>query len=288
MSKHSLMRLASKIYNTPHLITPDAFGVIVNYIEARNSGIRMMIPQDTLDGPAQDLDNPDDSDNNNDIYVLDIDGSLTYKPVNTECGEVGTSYQQLEDNVDNAISLGVKIIVMNITSGGGEASHVFETASNIRSMCDAADVKLIAYADTNMCSAAYALGVIADKIVANPSASVGSIGCVVCLMDDSEAMKQEGLKRIFITSGTNKVPYNADGAFKQEFLDEIQADVDDLNTQFATFVEQYTGIDSKIIRGFEAAVFNADKALENGLVNDVMTNREFAAYVASVYTNGTY
>ena len=149
-------------------------------------------------------------------------------------------------------------------------------------MCDDANVKLVAYVDTVGCSAAYALSVIADTVIVNPSASVGSIGCVVCLLDDSKAMEQEGYKRVFISAGDQKVPYDDTGAFKQEFLDEIQEEVDELNDEFIAFVSKYSGLDMKVIRDMQAGVFNAQEAITNGLANQIMTNRQFAAYIANI------
>lgn len=282
MPKHSLLRLASKIHNTPHLITAESFNVVLDYLDSRNNAVKLMMPEDNGN------ENEDDSDEITDdgVICICIDGSLTYKPIMTMCGEVGTSYVSLVDKVEDAIEAGAKTIVFDVNSGGGEASHVFQCAEDIRKICTDNNVKLLAYADTMACSAAYALSVIADTVIMNPSAMVGSIGCVVVLLDTSKAMEQAGLKRIFITSGDAKVPYNAAGEFKQEFLDEIQADVDALNIEFSDFVSKYSGIDAKLIRGFEAKTFNAQEALEAGLVNAIMTNREFVQYVASLTEQG--
>lgn len=284
MPKHSLLRLASKIHNTPHLITPQAFNVVLDYLDVRNGNIKMMLP--TEDSTVEDEEESESEVEG--LKVINIDGSLTYMPLHTMCGEVGTSYCSLVDDVEDAIEEGCTTIIFNVTSGGGEASHVFQCAEDIRSMCNDAGVKLIAYADTLACSAAYALSVIADTVVVNPSATVGSIGCVVALMDTSKAMEQAGLKRIFITSGDAKVPYDDAGAFKQDFLDSIQKDVDALNMEFSEFVSKYTGIESKIIRGMQANTFTAQEAVENGLANQVMTNKQFAAWVAGIHQGASY
>lgn len=280
MPKHSLYRLSSKVYNTPHLITPQSFNVVLDYLDKRNGGFKFGEDE----GPYEYYKEPENEEESIEgLSVINIDGSLTYQPIETMCGEVGTSYSQLTEQVEDAIEGGCTTLIFNVTSGGGEASHVFQCASDIRAMCDEAGVKLIAYADTLACSAAYALSAIADEIIVNPSATVGSIGCVVCLMDTSKAMEQAGYKRIFVTSGDSKVPYNADGGFKQEFLDEIQVEVDDLNMEFSEFVSEHVGIDAKLIRSFQAKTFNATQAVEAGLANAVMTNKEFAAYVASIH-----
>ncbi len=120
---------------------------------------------------------------------------------------------------------------------------------------------------------------VCDVVIANPSAQVGSIGCVVALLDTSVAMEKAGLKRIFVTSGESKVPFDDKGAFKQSFLDDIQARVDELNDEFTAHVSQHTGLPPKTITGFEAKVFSAQESVKLGLINSVMTNKEFAQYI---------
>lgn len=271
---HALFRMASKLYNTPHLITPSEFNLVLDYIDQRNStGIRG-------DAGESEDDSVEDSVTEDGIGLLRVDGSLTYKPVTTVCGEVGTSYKSLVERVEAMVDAGIKTLVMECSSGGGEASHVFQAADEIRAICDTNQIKLIGYADTRACSAAYALLCICDVVVANPSAELGSIGCVVALLDTSQAMAQAGLKRIFISSGESKVPFAEDGSFKKEFLEDIQAEVDTLNQEFAEHVSKHTGIDAKNIMAMQAKVFNAQNALKLGLCDAVMTNKEFAQYVA--------
>lgn len=285
---HQLFRLSQSIWNKPHLITQESFNVVLDYLAARNSGLlsyKLSEPVAAQENLLSDNGNEGDEDDNTDssLAVINIDGSLTYKPVMTMCGEAGTSYADIEDSVEDAIEAGCQTMVLNVSSGGGEASHVFETATNIRQMCDDNNVKLVAYIDTLGCSAAYALSVIADTVIANPSATVGSIGCVLCLTDTSKAEADMGVKRIFITSGADKVPYAADGSFKQSFLDDIQVKVDNLNTEFTEFVSKYSGLSTETIRGFEANSFTAQEALDKGLVNSIMTNKQFAAYIADLH-----
>lgn len=275
MHPHSLLRLSSRVYNTPHLITRESLSVILDYLDSRNSlEFRMDSTESPMSGPSLEAEQPAPT-----VGLLRVDGSLTYKPVMTMCGEAGTSYQSLVAQTEQLIAQGVKTIVMEVSSGGGEASHVFETANDIRSLCDDNNIKLIGYADTMAASAAYALISVCDVVIANPSAQVGSIGCVVALLDTSVAMEKAGLKRIFVTSGESKVPFDDKGAFKQSFLDDIQARVDELNDEFTAHVSKYTGLSPKTITGFEAKVFSAQESVKLGLVNKVMTTKEFAQFV---------
>ena len=272
---HSLLRLTESVYNTPHCITPSSLSVILDYLENRNTGAEMVRYDSPPSTPKTQNSYPGG------FGVLNVDGSLTYRPVMGACGEVnGTSYQSLIQETEAMAEAGVKTIVMEVTSGGGQAAHCFETANEIRAICDEHGIKLIGYADEMAASAAYALITVCDVVIANPSASIGSVGAVVALLDDSKAMDRAGLKRIFITSGESKVPFDADGSFKQSFLDDIQSRVDELNAEFTAHVSKYTGLDTETIRSFEAKVFTAKEALKLGLINSVMTNKEFAQYVA--------
>ena len=99
----------------------------------------------------------------------------------------------------------------------------------------------------------------------------------------SKAYEMAGLKRIFITSGANKVPFDASGSFKKEFLDELQEDVNNINETFAQHVSAHTGLDVDTIKGFQAGVFSGSVAVEKGLANKTMTTREFASYVAAIH-----
>jgi protease-4 len=120
-------------------------------------------------------------------------------------------------------------------------------------------------------------------VIANANATVGSIGVVVALMDTSKAYEQAGIKKIYITAGANKVPFDEDGSFKKSFLQEIQADIDRLYEEFTSFVSIHTGLDTATIKSFEAGTFDGKTAVEKGLVNRVMTNKEFAAYVEAIH-----
>lgn len=282
---HNLFRLSQQVFNRPHLIDKRSLQVITDYLTQRNlHGVKMDIFDLDNDGD-EEPDGDNDSDDiipNSPIQILVVDGSLTYKPVETMCGEVGTDYQSLVSQMQAFADAGAKYVVMNVSSGGGLASHMMETANEIRQIADDNDITLIGYADELACSAAYGLICVCDTVIANPDAELGSIGVVVCLWDRSKALEMEGYKPIYITAGDSKVPYDADGSFKQEFIDELQTEVDDLMTQFAAHVSKYTGLSTDTIYGFEAKTFNGAKAVELGLANAVMTNRQFADFMAQV------
>lgn len=277
--KHGLLRLRAKLHNTPHLITAEALAPILEYVDARSTEGFKRLDFYGDDSPAHDDDEKPYADG---MGVLRVDGSLTYKPVFALC-EATTSYVELVAQMEEMAQAGVRTVVMEVSSPGGEVSHCFQTAQEIRAIADAHNMRLIGYADTMACSGGYALICVCDEVITNPDASLGSIGVVIALTDTSKAYEKAGLKRIFITSGANKVPFDADGSFKKEFLEKLQADVDRISDTFAQHVSEHTGLSTDTIKSYQAGVFDGAIAVEKGLADKVMTNKEFAAYVASLH-----
>ena len=174
---------------------------------------------------------------------------------------------------------GIKTVVMDLDSGGGQGYGAFECANELRKLCDDNGIKLFAYNDGCMASACYALGCVADEVISNPYADSGSIGVLVALVNDSKAMDQAGLARTFITAGASKVPFEADGSWREGFLADIQSKVDALYEDFVSHVCTHTGLSAEVVKGTEAKMFSANEALSLGLINKIMTRAEFVSYV---------
>lgn len=274
---HSLFRLYESLYNTPHLITQTSLDPILDYLENRNT-IELQVKNSS---PKYINPTPQKSDSG--VGLINIHGSLSYKPMASMCGEARTSYVGIEEQAEQLIAIGVKTIVFDFDSGGGEASHAFEYSNDLRKLTDDNGVRTIAYIDKIAASAAYAYACQCNEVIINPSASAGSIGCVIALMNNSKQLAANGIERKYITSGKNKVPFDNDGSFKEEFIDKLQSEVDRLNLEFANHVSKYTGLSVEDINNMEADVFNAEEALEKGLVNKIMTTKQFAAYIAELH-----
>lgn len=273
MNAHNLIRLQGSLYNTPQLITPEAFDPILAYLSSRNNPEFLFKPSANQDVA------PKKATVMGDVGEVLVSGALTYKTVNAMCGDVGSSYQGILEQSAELIANGVTKLVTVHDSGGGEASHCFDTANQLRTMCDEAGVKWYAYIDTYSASASLALGIAADEIISHPDSSTGSIGCVSCLIDKSKAYEMVGIKPVYIASTKGKTPFQADGSFSEDFLIKMQEDVTRLGIQFAEHVSKYTGLPVEDILAMDAQMFHADEALAAGLVNKIMTHKQFLAYL---------
>lgn len=271
---HELLRLMAEVVNTPHLITESALHPIVDYLHYRSQASFALVAQPKAEEKAK----PETLGN---IGEINIDGAITYKPVMGVCGEMrGTSYQGILEQAAELIASGCDTILTVHNSPGGQAQHCFSTVQELREMCDEAGVTWISYIDTMSASASLAISVAADECIIHPSASTGSVGCVLALLDKSKAMANAGLKPVYIASTPGKTPFNEDGAFSEDFLKEMQADVTRLGNQFADHVSTYTGIPVTDVLAMNAKMFHAEDALSQGLVTAVMDHKQFAKYMA--------
>lgn len=281
-NKRKLLRLTESLHSQPHLISQAGFKAISHYLDSRNKyGLMNFDMPDEGDEQEDTPDDLDDFDPVSGVGVIEICGPLTYKATGWEalCG--GCSYESILDQADSMIEAGAKTLILNCDSGGGEAYGCFETGNELRKMCDDAGVYLVAYNDGCMASACYALAVVADEVISNPSAETGSIGVLVALMNDSKHLEQEGYTRTFISAGEQKIPFADDGSFKKEFLADLQMKVDSMYADFVAHVTKYTMLSAEDVKNTQAKTFLASDALSLGLVNKVMTRSEFINYIVN-------
>lgn len=277
---HALFRLREKLVNTPLLVDTETFSSVVSYLNTRNDGDVTVTPLarsgDDDGGYSRILYNEDTQ-----TAVMHIEGPLTYRPVTFmgfDCG--GTNYTDLKEDVESAIEMGAKTIAWMVDSGGGEAHQMSDSAKYIRKLLDDSGVRLLAYVDGRSASAAYGLTAIADEVIASRDSELGSIGVLVQLINDSEALKMDGYERTFITAGDDKIPFAEDGSWREGFLADLQKKVDICYKDFTEHVAESRGISVEAVRSTQARMFFASDAIELGLADKVMTPEEFYSYLA--------
>lgn len=278
MSGHQLLRLKEKICNTPHLMHPASFEIVIQYLNERNNEDFKL---DTAVEDDRESNSRYSFNKDIGVAVLNIDGPLSYKPVTMmgfDCG--GASYQQIKEDFTYLVDSGAKTIAFSVSSGGGEAFQMMPTANYMRKLATENDVRIITYVDGLSASAAYGLSVIADELIMAPSSEVGSVGVLVRLLNDSKALEKEGYERTFISAGDDKIPFDADGSFRKEFLEDIQGKVDTLYEEFTGFVAEHRNLSVEAVKSTQARTFLPKEAIELGLADRVMTLEEFYTHLA--------
>lgn len=277
---HKLHRLTSSLYNTPLLIEQNAFKGILGYLAERNeSGIK-----------AEAQDDDDLRDYRRFVYnedtqtgVIEFIGPTTAKPITFigfDCG--GANYLHLKQDFESLIGLGAKTIAMIVDSPGGEAYSMSDSANYIRKLLDDNDVKLITYVEGMAASAGYGITCISDEIIGSWDSEFGSIGVLVQLWNDSKALEKEGYERSFVSAGKSKVPWEADGSFREGFIQDIQDKVDTCYENFTNHVATHRDMKVSDVIATEARMFFAEDAIKLGLADKLMTQEEFFTYLATV------
>ena len=218
------------------------------------------------------------------LGLIPIKGSLTYEESGWEglCGM--TSYESIQGQAEYLIkNEKVDELILELNSGGGQAYGCFEAAQVVRNLADKNNVKITTYVDGVAYSGGYAWASIADEVVVNPMGRVGSIGVVLPLTNYAEKDKKEGIKRIYITSGKSKVPYDEDGNFTEDALDEFRKSSKIIYDEFVGHVAEMRGIDRQAVVDTEAKTFDAQQALSLNLIDSIMTKEQFYNHINGKY-----
>lgn len=284
MSKRELMLLRKKVFNTPQMVMSQDILNIVEYMadpvrtEFERTPIVESLKRDDFEKDEEYREyrlkqlniNPETMQG-----FLNIEGTLVNRAGNVQACVELTSYEKLKSTMKAQIEMGARDIVMVIDSGGGEAYGCFATAASLRKMADDNDVQLVAYVDGYACSAAYALASAAHEIVANPQATVGSVGVVVQLMNNNEALKKAGYSRTFVYAGDSKIPFDKEGEFDKEFISKIQGSINKTYKRFTNLVATNRGLQEADVVNTQASVYDADEALTIGFVDKLMETEDF-------------
>lgn len=168
---------------------------------------------------------------------------------------------------------GVQAIVLDFDSPGGGVCGVPELADAIA----AVGKPVVAYTDSEMCSAAYWMAAGADAILAAPSAAVGSVGCYCAIVDTSAAATKEGIKVNLIASGTFKGAGYPGTPVSDEQLALFRDRVVEVAEEFKAHVRAHREVADEDLEG---QAFSGRKAEENGMI-DALGSLDDAIALAS-------
>lgn len=204
----------------------------------------------------------------NGVGVLSIEGALfRHADMFTDISG-GTSYNAIWRGLEAALSSpAVKAILLRVNSPGGEVDGLNELAEGIAA---AGDNKTVwAFADNMCASAAYWLASQAQRIVAEPTSEIGSIGVRCGLLDDAKADEMAGLREIEIISSAS--PGKRSRPVDDEVISRVQSRIDDLAQLFVEAVARGRGVDgATVMADFgQGDVMIAGKAAAAGMVDAV-------------------
>ncbi|MFP3028604.1 MAG: S49 family peptidase, partial [Wolbachia sp.] len=135
--------------------------------------------------------------------------------------------------------------------------------------------RIIAIANDDAYSAAYAIASSAEKVLVSRTSGVGSIGVIASHIDQSRFDERQGVKYTTIFAGSRKNDLNPHEPMTSESLESLQKEVDRLYEMFVQLIARNRGLSIEKIRSTEAGLYFGEKAVEIGLADGVTTFFEF-------------
>lgn len=204
------------------------------------------------------------------IAFIPVRGTLVNR--STMSYSFATGYKGIQARVAAAVADDqVKGIVFDVDSYGGEAAGCFECAHAVREMLAASGKPSLSVVDSNAYSAGYAMAVAADRVVLVPSGGAGSVGVVTMHVDYSKAVAEAGISVTYIYAGKHKVDGNPYAPLSDDVRADIQARVAGKYEAFVAHVATMRKLDPAVVRGTEAATYDAAAAIGLGLIDAVAT-----------------
>lgn len=199
-----------------------------------------------------------------------------YGVITPRAGNMATSGSSTAESIRNDFRAAmadedVDSIVFDVDSPGGVVDGLPELFDEIYSA--RGRKPMTAVANTQMASGALWIAAAADRIVASPSATVGSIGVIGVHQDKSEKYAKDGIRHTIIKTS----PYKGEGHDSSPLSEDAQAhmlsEAMEYDDMFAGALAQARGVAVESVRSDygQGRMLTAKRALSAGLIDGIET-----------------
>jgi protease-4 len=193
------------------------------------------------------------------IAVVEIEGAIG---ASIKAADYGRLFRSLRDN-DH-----IGAVVLDIDSPGGSATASDFLYLSLQSLAERKPI--VAFIRGTGASGAYLLSCAASKIVAIPSAIIGSIGVISMRPLVYEALHRAGIRMNVTKSAEHKDMGSIFRPPTKEEQAKEQGLIDDLYDQFVEAVAKARKLDKSAAKGLATGeVYTARKAQDLGLVDEI-------------------
>lgn len=227
-------------------------------------------------GATFDMPDAPATSNRDGIAIVDVRGPLMHHE--SWCFD---SYDAIKARVIGAVETSPRAVVLSIDSPGGLVSGCFDTATEIKALCERAGVPLYAYVDGQATSAAYALACAASSITTPSTGILGSIGVIDMLAETTAMDAAMGVRFQVIASGARKSDGNPHVPISDAAIATAQSRVDALAEIFFAHVATNRPINTDEVRALQASLVHGQSAVDQGLADQVGTLDELLSMIAS-------
>lgn len=198
-------------------------------------------------------------------------------------GVIGTSYglpsrrsgvlsaMGLEEQLVEAFKVkGLKAVALSVNSPGGSPVQSSLIASRIRSLASENKVEVLTFCQDVAASGGYWLACSGDKIYADKSSIVGSIGVISAGFGFEKMIKKIGVDRRIITQGENKSRLDPFMPLNNKDVQHIKEIQKDIHCHFIEYVKERR----KDLKAGDKKLFSGDfwtgnDALKIGLIDEI-------------------
>ena len=162
-------------------------------------------------------------------------------------------------------------ILLEVDSPGGEVTAADEIHRELTLFkASRADRKLVVLVHDLAASGGYYISMPADRIVAQPTALIGSIGVIMQTLNVQGLSEKIGVTDTTIKSGKNKDLLNPFHAVDPEQVALLQESVDALHDRFVELVAAGRALKKSDVRPLaDGRLFTADEALRHKLIDAI-------------------
>lgn len=175
----------------------------------------------------------------------------------------------------------IETIVMKGYSPGGEVDGTQALADDVFAARENSGKKILGHCEDFAASAMYWILSQCQRVTANATAEVGSIGTVAVVDDYSKMFEEAGVETIVKSTGAYKGMFVVGAPIPEEHRENLQERVDALNKFFIDAVARGRGMTAAQVReSADGRVFIAGDAKKRGLIDAVATFEEVVSKAA--------
>jgi protease IV len=165
----------------------------------------------------------------------------------------------------------VAAILLEVDSPGGEVTAADEIHRELTLFKESrAGRRLVVLVHDLAASGGYYISLPADRIIAQPTALIGSIGVILQTLNIQGLSEKIGVTDTTIKSGRNKDMLNPFRPVDPEQVQLLQAAIDAMHGRFLDLVAQGRALEKAHLRDIaDGRLFTADEALEHKLIDAI-------------------
>lgn len=171
-------------------------------------------------------------------------------------------------------------IILRLDTPGGTVYEADELYLKLMEYKEKTGRPIWAYMEGTCCSGGVYIASAADEEIANRITTTGSIGVIISTYDLSGLYEKLGIQEVNIVSAKNKDMGTSGKPMTDEQLAIYQGVVDEYYERFVEIVAQGRNMSADAVKKLaDGRIYTATQALDNGLIDDIMTADEFDSYV---------